>query len=42
MFDVDSRRVKEEKLDSSICLMEHFVQRNELSVVLSKTTKPPR
>lgn len=42
MSDVDSRRVKEEKLDSSICLMEHFVQRNELSVVSLKTTRLPR
>jgi hypothetical protein len=39
MSDVGSRRVKEEKLDSSICLMEHFVLRNEHSVVLLKTTR---
>ena len=42
MSDVDSRRVKEEKLDSSICLMEHFVLRNEPFVVSLKTTRPPR
>ena len=42
MSDVDSRRVKEERLDSSICLMEHFVQRNEHFVVSLKTTRLPR
>jgi hypothetical protein len=42
MSDVDSRRVREEKLDLSTCLMEHSVQRNEHFVVLLKTTRPPR
>jgi hypothetical protein len=37
-----SRRVREEKLDLSTCSTEHFVQRNELSVVSLKTTRPPR
>jgi hypothetical protein len=42
MFDVDSRRVKEEKLDLFTCLMEHSVQRNERFVVSLKTTRLPR